>query len=149
MDNFDLKKYISEGKIHLQEAVVDRTQFTVYDYKDPEFQNALKDVEKTNGGVFELETFTKGDNGDMLVDLNAGKYHDGTQEVMYTAAEQGHQWEDVEDYFNAVEGHEEGFKEYPNELSKIPDEVLSDEISIYGEDYGQFYGGDRDDYYQE
>ena len=33
MDNFDLKKYISEGKIHLQEAVVDRTNFKFIKYE--------------------------------------------------------------------------------------------------------------------
>ena len=57
MDNFDLKKYISEGKIHLQEAVVDRTQFTIYDYKDPDLDVAIKDAQKINAGVFNLETY--------------------------------------------------------------------------------------------
>jgi len=145
MDNFDLKKYISEGKIHLQEAVVDRTQFTIHGSYD----SANKEAEKTNGEVFELETFEMGDDGDILVDPNFRKYHAGTRDVMGLAAEQGHQWENVEDYFNAVEGHNYHFKDYPNDLSKIPDEVMRETAMVYGEDYGQFYGGDRDDYYQE
>ena len=151
MDNFDLKKYISEGKIHLQEAVVDRTQFTIYDYKDPDLEIAIKDARKINDdvGVFNLETYTKGDNGDVLIDPNFGKYHAGTKDVMGLADEQGHEWEDVEDYFDAVEGHNYHFKDYPNDLNKIPDEVMRETAMVYGTDYGQFYGGDRDDYYQE
>ena len=129
MDNFDLKKYISEGKIHLQEVVVDRTQFTIHDSYD----SANEEAKKTNSKVFELE------NGDIIVDPNFDKYHKGTQEIMFMVAEQGHEWVDVENYFDAVEGHEAAFKKYPNDLDKIPNEALNNEAFIYGDDYEDFY----------
>ena len=146
MDNFDLKKYISEGKIHLQEAVVDRTQFKVikYDYDNPPGYDYKEELKKAgpNAAIFNLED-------EVIVDPNFNTYHEGTKDVMGLADEQGHEWEDVEDYFNAVEGHNYHFKDYPNDLNKIPDEVMRETAMVYGEDYGQFYGGDRDDYYQE
>ena len=130
MDNFNLKKYISEGKIHLQEVVIDKTQFKFiegdYNY-DEEIKKAGPNAE-----IFSLE------NG-VIVDFNARKYHDGTQEVMGMVDEQGHEWENVEDYFDKVEGHEATFKEYPNDLDKIPDEVLNNEAFIYGTAYEDFY----------
>ena len=140
MDNFDLKKYISEGKIHLQEAVVDRTQFKFIE-GDYDYEEEVKEA-GPNADIFNLE------NG-AIVDPNFSTYHEGTQDVMGLADEQGHEWADVEDYFDAVEGHNYHFKDYPNDLNKIPDEVMRETAMVYGEDYGQFYGGDRDDYYQE
>tara|TARA_Y100000287_G_scaffold118889_1_gene95608 strand:- start:148 stop:570 length:423 start_codon:yes stop_codon:yes gene_type:complete len=140
MDNFNLKKYISEGKIHLQEAVVDRTQFKFIE-GDYDYEEEVKEA-GPNADIFNLE-------GGVIVDPNFDTYHEGTKDVMGLADEQGHEWEDVEDYFDAVEGHNYHFKDYPNDLNKIPDEVMRETAMVYGEDYGQFYGGDRDDYYQE
>jgi hypothetical protein len=145
MDNFDLKKYISEGKIHLQEAI-DRTQFKFikYDYDNPPGYDYEEEVKEAgpNADIFNLED-------GVIVDPNFQTYHEGTKDVMGLADEQGHEWADVEDYFDAVEGHNYHFKDYPNDLDKIPDDVMRETAMVYGEDYGQFYGGDRDDYYQE
>ena len=139
MDNFDLKKYLAEGKIHLQEVTIDRTDFKIvkgdFDY-DEEIKKA--------GPNAEILSLVDG----VIVDPNFNTYHYGTQEIMDLADEQGHEWYDVEDYFDMVEGHEDTFKEYPKG-TEVPDEVMRKEAMQYGTDYGQFYGGDRDDYYQQ
>ena len=138
MDNFDLKKYISEGKIHLQEVVVDRTKFKFIEGNDWDYDEEMKEA----GPNAEILPLIDG----YIVDPNFSTYHIETQELMGLAKEQGHEWEDVEDYFDFVEGHEDVFQKYPRG-TKVPDEVLRKQAMSYGTDYGQFYGGDRDDYY--
>ena len=56
---------------------------------------------------------------------------------------------DVEDYFNAVVGHENVFKSYPDNLDEIPNDVLRDESMAYGEDYDEFFQDDFDDFDEE
>ena len=140
MNNFDLRKYLAEGKIYLQEVVVDRTKFKFIEGNDYDYDKEMKEA-GPNAEIFSLV------NG-VIVDPNFNTYHYGTQEIMDLADEQGHEWYDVEDYFDMVEGHEDTFKEYPKG-TEVPDEVMRKEAMQYGTDYGQFYGGDRDDYYQQ
>jgi len=141
MDNFDLKKYLAEGKLLKEEAVINKSAFTIVDNEDFDYDEELKKA----GPNAEMFSLVDG----YIVDPNFKKYHSGTQEILGLADEQGHEWEDVESYFNSVEGHENAFKDYPDNSDEIPDDVLRDEAMVYGTDYGQFYGGDRDDYYQE
>ena len=141
MDNFDLKKYLAEGRLLKEEAVVDRSSFTIVNNEDFDYDEELK---KAGPGA---EMFTLYDG--YVIDPNFRKYHTGTQEILGLADEQGHEWEDVESYFNSVESHQNTFKNYPDNSDEIPDDVLRDEAMMYGTDYGQFYGGDSDDYYQE
>ena len=140
MDNFDLRKYLSEGKIYLQEAVVDRTKFKFIEGDDWDYDEEIKKAGP------DAEMFVLYDG--VIVDPNFKKYHFATQEILGLADEQGHEWDDVEDYFDSVEGHEDVFKEYPKG-TEVPEEVMREQAMMYGTDYGQFYGGDRDDYYQE
>jgi hypothetical protein len=142
MDNFDLRKYLSEGKIYLQEVVVDRTKFKFIEGNDYNYDEEMKEA-GPNAEIFSLV-----DPVGVIVDPNFNTYHSATQEIMDLADEQGHEWYDVEDYFDMVEGHEDTFKEYPKG-TEVPEEVMREEAMQYGTDYGQFYGGDRDDYYQQ
>ena len=140
MDNFSLKQYISEGKIYLQEVVVDRTKFKFIEGNNYNYDEEMKEA-GPNAEIFSLV-----DPVGVIVDPNFNTYHSATQEIMDLADEQGHEWYDVEDYFDMVEGHEDTFKEYPKG-TEVPEEVMREEAMQYGTDYGQFYGGDRDDYY--
>ena len=136
MDNFDLRKYLAEGRLFEEEAVVDKSALKVVKY-----DNYEKEMDKAgpNAEIFALEDNT------YVIDPNFKKYHSGTVEVIDLASEQGHEWENVEDYSNSIEGHEKAFKNYPDDIDEIPNEVLRDEAMAYGEDYDQFFQDDDDE----
>ena len=131
MDNFDLKKYLAEGRL-LKENI-DRSALKVVKYDNYEEE---MDKAGPNAEIFALEDNT------YVIDPNFKKYHSGTVEVLSLASEQDHKWEDVEDYFNSVETHENTFKSYPDDLDEIPNDVLRDEAMMYGTDYSQFFQDD-------
>ena len=71
-----------------------------------------------------------------------------TQELLDLANEQDNfEYDDIEDYYSTVERFQEYFKEYKDDESKIPEEDMREMAITFGDDYGQFYGGNRGDYY--
>ena len=92
MDNFDLKKYLAEGRINLSEAVFKVTQeFEVAEdpnWKDGRDYVAVKD---------------NGKGGEWIVDPNQKKYTPGTLQIIAVLEEQEFEWENAEDYFEDVE----------------------------------------------
>ena len=141
-DNFDLRKFLVENKLTSnsklvkEEAGVDKSALKVVKYDNYEEE---MDKAGPNAEIFALQDNT------YVIDPNFKKYHSGTVEVLSIASEQDHKWEDVEDYFNAVVGHENAFKNYPDDLEEIPNDVLRDEAMSYGEDYDQFFQDDSDE----
>ena len=133
MDNFDLRKYLAEGRLLKEVAVVDRSSFIIVDDEDFDYDEELKKAGPN------AEMFTTYDG--YVIDPNFRKYHSGTQEILGLVDEQGHEWEDVEDYFDSVESHQNTFKSYPDDEDKIPNDVLRDEAMMYGTDYDQFFEG--------
>lgn len=141
-DNFDLRKFLVENKLTstsklVKEAtVVDKSALKVVKY-----DNYEKEMDKAGPNA---EIFTLQDNT-YVIDPNFKKYHSGTVEVIGLASEQGHEWENVEDYSNSIEGHENVFKSYPDNIDEIPNDVLRDEAMTYGEDYDQFFQDDDEE----
>lgn len=141
-DNFDLRKFLVENKLTFnsklvkEEVTVDKSALKVVKYDNYEEE---MDKAGPNAEIFALQDNT------YVIDPNFKKYHSGTVEVLSLASEQDHKWEDVEDYFNAVVGHQNTFKKYPDDLEEIPNDVLRDEAMTYGEDYDQFFQDDSDE----
>ena len=141
-DNFDLRKFLVENKLTstsklVKEAiVVDKSALKVVKY-----DNYEKEMDKAgpNAEIFALQDNT------YVIDPNFKKYHSGTVEVISLASEQGHKWENVEEYSNSIEGHENVFKSYPDNIDEIPNDVLRDEAMAYGEDYDQFFKDDNEE----
>ena len=91
MNNFDLKKYLAEGRINLSEAVFKVTQeFEVAEdpnWKDGRDYVAVKD---------------NGKGGEWIVDPNQKKYTPGTLQIIAVLEEQDYEWQNAEDYFADV-----------------------------------------------
>ena len=132
MDNFDLRKYLAEGKLFEQ----DRYKKVEDDAQDGTFYVSGYDMENER------------DIDDYFVDLNYGKYKSATQELLDLAMEQGHEYESVEDYYEYVEGFENDLKDYA-EGEEVPDWKMNDLAMRYGTDYSQFYGEEEDEDYDE
>ena len=91
MDNFDLKKYLAEGRINLSEAVFKVTQ-EFEAVEDPNFSDRRAYVSVKDNG--------KG--GEWIVDPNQKKYTPGTLQIIAVLEEQEFEWENAEDYFEDV-----------------------------------------------
>tara|TARA_B100000927_G_C16050703_1_gene302979 strand:+ start:29 stop:460 length:432 start_codon:yes stop_codon:yes gene_type:complete len=90
MDNFDLRKYISEGRINLSEAAFKVTK---------EFDTA---DEWNNDGRDYVSVADNGEGGEWIVDPNQKKYTPGTLQIIAVLEEQEYEWENAEDYFADV-----------------------------------------------
>jgi hypothetical protein len=132
MDNFDLRKYLAEGKLFEQ----DRYKKVEDDAQDGTFYVSGYDMENER------------DIDDYFVDLNYGKYKSATQELLDLAMEQGHAYESIEDYYEYVEGFENDLKDYA-EGEEVPDWKMNDLAMRFGDDYSQFYGEEEDEDYEE
>lgn len=91
MDNFDLKKYLAEGRIHLSEAVFKVTQ---------EFE-AVEEPDWNDGRDY-VSVEDNGEGGEWIVDPNMKKYTPGTLTILETLEEQEFEWADAEDYFGDI-----------------------------------------------
>ena len=90
MDNFDLKKYLAEGRINLSEAAFKVTK---------EFDTA---DEWNNDGRDYVSVADNGEGGEWIVDPNQKKYTPGTLQIIAVLEEQEYEWENAEDYFADV-----------------------------------------------
>ena len=88
MDNFNLKKYLAEDKIHLFEAVFKVTK---------EFE-AVEEPDFNDGRDY-VSVMDNGEGGEWIVDPNMKKYTPGTLTIIETLEDQEFEWEDAEDYF--------------------------------------------------
>ena len=153
MDNFDLRKYLTENKLEMfkkstlpwfevygrshdfgyrKASSADKNIFYVQYYQD-DIKKDEPEEEEYNGPVF---------------DPNYDKYMSATQELLDLANEQDNfEYDDIEDYYSTVERFQEYFKKYKDDESKIPEEDMREMAMTFGDDYGQFYGGNRGDYY--
>ena len=91
MDNFDLKKYLAEGRIHLSEAVFKVTQ---------EFE-AVEEPDWNDGRDY-VSVEDNGAGGEWIVDPNMKKYTPGVLSILGTLEEQEFEWADAEDYFGDI-----------------------------------------------
>jgi len=121
MDNFDLKKYLAEGKLFEQERY-----------------RKVTDDDQGLDGVFYVE-----EDG-YFVDLDYGKYKSATKELLDLAMEQGHEYESVENYYTYADNFENELKDYA-EGEEVPDWQMNDLAVEYGTDYSQFYGEEEDE----
>ena len=121
MDNFDLKKYLAEGKLFEQERY-----------------RKVTDDDQGLDGVFYVE-----EDG-YFVDLDYGKYKSATKDLLDLAMEQGHVYESVENYYEYADHFENELKDYA-EGKEVPDWQMNDLAVKYGTDYSQFYGEEDDD----
>ena len=121
MDNFDLKKYLAEGKLFEQERY-----------------RKVTDDDQGLDGVFYVE-----EDG-YFVDLDYGKYKSATKELLDLAMEQGHEYESIENYYTYADNFENELKDYA-EGEEVPDWQMNDLAVEYGTDYSQFYGEEEDE----
>ena len=121
MDNFDLKKYLAEGKLFEQERY-----------------RKVTDDDQGLDGVFQV------DEDGYFVDLDYGKYKSATKELLDLAMEQGHEYESVENYYTYADNFENELKDYA-EGEEVPDWQMNDLAVEYGTDYSQFYGEEEDE----
>jgi len=91
MDNFDLKKYLAEGRIHLSEAVFKVTQ---------EFE-AVEEPDWNDGRDY-ISVEDNGEGGEWIVDPNQRKYTPGTLQIIATLEEQEYEWANAKDYFGDI-----------------------------------------------
>ena len=91
MDNFDLKKYLAEGRINISEAVFKVTQ---------EFE-AVEDPNWNDGRDY-VSVEDNGKGGEWIIDPNQKKYTPGTLQIIAVLEEQEFEWEKAEDYFSDV-----------------------------------------------
>jgi len=121
MNNFDLRKYLAEGKLFEQERY-----------------RKVTDDDQGLDGVFYVE-----EDG-YFVDLDYGKYKSATKELLDLAMEQGHEYESVENYYTYADNFENELKDYA-EGEEVPDWQMNDLAVEYGTDYSQFYGEEEDE----
>ena len=121
MDNFDLRKYLAEGKLFEQERY-----------------RKVTDDDQGLDGVFYVE-----EDG-YFVDLDYGKYKSATKDLLDLAMEQGHEYESVENYYEYADHFENELKDYA-EGEEVPDWQMNDLAVKYGTDYSQFYGEEEDE----
>ena len=91
MDNFDLKKYLAEGRINLSEAVFKVTR---------EFE-AVEEPNRSDGRDY-VSVEDNGEGGEWIVDPNMKKYTPGTLQIIAVLEEQEFEWQNAEDYFGDV-----------------------------------------------
>ena len=120
MDNFDLKKYLAEGKLFEQERY-----------------RKVTDDDQGLDGVFQV------DEDGYFVDLDYGKYKSATKDLLDLAMEQGHVYESVENYYEYADHFENELKDYAE--GEVPDWQMNDLAVEYGTDYSQFYGEEEDE----
>ena len=121
MDNFDLRKYLAEGKLFEQERY-----------------RKVTDDDQGLDGVFQV------DEDGYFVDLDYGKYKSATKDLLDLAMEQGHVYESVENYYEYADHFENELKDYA-EGEEVPDWQMNDLAVKYGTDYSQFYGEEEDE----
>ena len=138
MDNFDLRKFLTENRLTSTSKVV----------KENRYKKVNDDSQDGTFFVSGYDMENEKDINDYFLDLDYDKYKSATKELLDLAMEQGHEYESIQDYYDHVEGFENDLKDYP-ESEEVPDWKMNDLAMRYGDDYSQFYGEEEDEDYDE
>ena len=146
MDNFDLRKYLAEGKLFEEEG-------QWFDPSSPSHGKGYKMLGNTpQKGAFYVSGYDYEKDEDIeeyVLDPNYDKYMPATQELLDLADEQGHEYESVEKYYEYVEGFQNDLRDYAKggefEGEEIPNWLMKDLATAFGYDYSQFYSDGEDD----
>ena len=138
MDNFDLRKFLTENRLTSTSKVV----------KENRYKKVNDDSQDGTFFVSGYDMENEKDINDYFLDLDYDKYKSATKELLDLAMEQGHEYESIQDYYDHVEGFENDLKDYP-EGEEVPDWKMNDLAMRYGDDYSQFYGEEEDEDYDE